>query len=58
MGGEVAKEHYMSNSLPVPKEGMETLTLIAGAGGFKRLKFKVDVVGSVLRYYSSHHKIY
>jgi len=49
MGGEVPREYYMSNNPPVPKEGMETLTLIAGAGGFKRLKFKVDVVGSVLR---------
>jgi hypothetical protein len=49
MGGEVPVEYYMNNAPPVPKEGMETLTLIAGAGGFKRLKFKVDVVGSVLR---------
>jgi len=50
MGGEVPREYYMSNTPPVPKEGMETLTLIAGAGGFKRLKFKVDLVGSALRY--------
>ena len=48
MGGEVPREYYMSNTPPVPKEGMETLNLIAGAGGFKKLKFKVEQVGSIL----------
>ena len=49
MGGEVPKEYYMCNSLPVPKEGMETLNIIAGAGGFKKLKIKVEVANSILR---------
>jgi hypothetical protein len=35
---------------------METLVIIAGAGGKKKMKYKVDVPFSVLRYkYSSIH---
>jgi hypothetical protein len=39
----------MSNSAPVVKDYMETMNLIAGAGGFKKLKYKIDVAYSVLR---------
>ena len=49
MGGEVPHEYYLSNSLPEPKEGMETLNVIAGASGFKSLKFKVEIANSTLR---------
>jgi hypothetical protein len=49
MGGEVPVEYYMSNSFPVPKEGMETLNIIAGASGYKKLKLKVEVANTILR---------
>lgn len=50
MGGEVPLTYYMSNSAPVAKDYMETMNLIAGASGFKKLKFKIDVENSILRY--------
>jgi hypothetical protein len=50
MGGEVPKHYYLRNNLPVPKEDMDSITLIAGVGGFKKLKFKVLIVNSILRY--------
>lgn len=49
MGGEVPLSYYLSNSAPVPKDYMETINIIAGAGGFKKLKFKIDVKHSILR---------
>lgn len=49
MGGEVPLSYYMTNSAPVAKDYMETLNIIAGASGFKKLKFKVDVENSFLR---------
>ncbi|XP_046633841.1 SEC14-like protein 2 isoform X2 [Daphnia pulicaria] len=50
MGGEVPYSYYLSNSAPVPKDYMETINIIAGAGGFKKLKYKIDVVNSILRW--------
>jgi hypothetical protein len=50
MGGRIPKHYYLSNNLPVPKEDMDSITLIAGVGGFKKLKFKVLIVNSILRY--------
>ena len=49
MGGEVPYSYYLSNSTPVAKDYMETMNLIAGASGFKKLKYKVDVTNSILR---------
>lgn len=49
MGGEVPLSYYMSNSAPVAKDYMESANIIAGAGGWKKLKFKVDVPNSILR---------
>nr|CAH0109446.1 unnamed protein product [Daphnia galeata] len=49
IGGQVPYSYYMSNSAPVVKDYMETMNLIAGAGGFKKLKYKIDVAYSVLR---------
>ena len=48
-GGEVPLSYYLSNSAPVAKDYMESANIIAGAGGWKKLKFKVDVPNSVLR---------
>nr|CAH0107616.1 unnamed protein product [Daphnia galeata] len=50
IGGQVPYSYYMSNSAPVVKDYMETMNLIAGAGGFKKLKYKIDVAYSVLRW--------
>lgn len=50
MGAEVPYSYYMSNSAPVAKDYMETLNLIAGVGGWKKLKYKVDVENSILRW--------
>ncbi|EFX85396.1 hypothetical protein DAPPUDRAFT_238038 [Daphnia pulex] len=50
MGGEVPYSYYLSNSAPVPKDYMETINIIAGAGGFKKLKYKIDVANSILRW--------
>ena len=49
MGAEVPYSYYLSNSTPVAKDYMETMNLIAGASGFKKLKYKVDVTNSILR---------
>lgn len=49
MGGEVPQTYYLSNSLPVAKDYMESMTIIAGAGGFKKLKFKIEEPNSILR---------
>jgi hypothetical protein len=49
MGGQVPREYYLNNAPPVPKEGMETINIIAGASGFKKIKYKVDVPGSILK---------
>ena len=49
MGGEVPYSYYLSNSAPVAKDYMETMNLIAGASGFKKLKYKIDVTNSILR---------
>ena len=48
MGGEVPYSYYLRNSAPVAKGYMETSNLIAGASGFKKLKYKVDVENSIL----------
>jgi hypothetical protein len=53
MGSEVPYSYYLSNSAPVPKDYMETINIIAGAGGFKKLKYKIDVANSILRYAST-----
>ena len=49
MGGEVPRSYYLSNNLPVPKHYMETANIIAGAGGRKKLKYKIDIPFSVLK---------
>ncbi|XP_046633824.1 SEC14-like protein 2 [Daphnia pulicaria] len=48
MGGEVPSSYYLSNNPPVAKDYMETMSI--GAGGRKKMKFKVDVPNSVLRW--------
>ena len=57
MGGKVPYSYYLSNSAPVAKDYMETMNIIAGSGGCKKLKYKVDVANSILRcvYYMSPH---
>lgn len=50
MAGEVPHEYYMSNDPPQVKDYMESANIIAGAGGWKKLKFKVDEVNSILKY--------
>ena len=42
------------NSPPVAKDYMESIGLIAGAGGWKKLKFKIDIENSVLRLLTFH----
>lgn len=49
MGGEVPASYYLSNNGPVAKDYMETMTIIAGAGGRKKMKYKVDVASSILK---------
>ena len=51
MGGPIPRDYYLTNNPPVPKEGMESISIIAGVGGFKKLKFKVLVANSLLRYF-------
>lgn len=49
MGAEVPKEYYLRNSAPKPRKGMETAHIIAGSGGKKKLKFKVDTIDTLLK---------
>lgn len=49
MGEEVPRSYYLSNNLPIPKDYMESSNIIAGAGGWKKIKYKVDVPFSILR---------
>jgi hypothetical protein len=37
MGSEVPYSYYLSNSAPVPKDYMETINIIARAGGFNQI---------------------
>jgi hypothetical protein len=53
MGGEVPQTYYLKNSAPVPKDNMETVNIIAGAGGRKKLKLNVTIARFVLRYIGS-----
>lgn len=48
MGGEVPRSYYVSNSKPVPKEGMQSLEI--GSGSRKNLEFEIGAANSVLRY--------
>lgn len=48
MGGPVPRSYYVSNSKPVPKEGM--LNLEIGSGSKKQLEFDVASISSVLRW--------
>lgn len=48
MGGEVPHSYYVSNSKPVPKEGMQSLEI--GSGSKKNLEFEIGATNSVLRY--------
>ena len=50
MGGEVPASYYLSNNGPIAKDYMETMTIIAGAGGRKKMKYNVDAAFSTLRY--------
>ncbi|XP_046460828.1 SEC14-like protein 2 [Daphnia pulex] len=47
-GGEVPHSYYLSNSAPVAKDYMETINI--GAGGSKKLQYKIDVANSILRW--------
>lgn len=49
MGGEVPREYYLSNNVPVPKDGMVSVNINAGASGKKKLKFNIESNGSILR---------
>lgn len=49
MGGPVPRSYYVSNSKPVPKEGM--LNLEIGSGSKKQLEFDVASITSVLRWF-------
>ncbi|XP_057372671.1 SEC14-like protein 2 [Daphnia carinata] len=50
MGGEVPQSYYLCNNAPVAKKYMETLHVIAGVGGRKKLKYKIEIVPSVMRW--------
>nr|CAH0109508.1 unnamed protein product [Daphnia galeata] len=50
MGGKVPYSYYLSNSAPVAKDYMETMNIIAGSSGCKKLKYKVDVANSILKW--------
>ena len=50
MGGLVNSSYYiLSNNAPVAKDYMESMSVIAGVSGRKKLKFKIDIENSVLR---------
>lgn len=49
MGGEVPIEYYLNKTAPEPKDYMETFNIIAGAGGKKKISFKVDKINSIFR---------
>lgn len=51
MGGKVPQIYYLSNKTPIPKDYMETLNIIAGASGRKKLKYKVDMASTVIKYF-------
>ena len=55
MGGEIPREYYFSNSLPQPQDEMETMTVMAGSKS--RLKFKVDVIHSSLKYTTKYKNV-
>ncbi|KAI9561272.1 hypothetical protein GHT06_012228 [Daphnia sinensis] len=50
MGGEVPYTYYLSNNGPVAKDYMETMSVMAGLSGKKKLKFNVDVPESIVRW--------
>jgi hypothetical protein len=47
MGGKVPRSYYVTNSKPVPKEGMQLLEI--GSGSKKNLEYVIDTTNSVLR---------
>lgn len=48
MAGEVPRSYYLSSKVPVPKDNMETSNILAGSR--KKIKLKIDVPLSVIRY--------
>jgi len=47
----VPPEYYLNKATaPEPKDYMETFNIIAGAGGKKKISFKVDQINSLFRY--------
>ncbi|KAK4004691.1 SEC14-like protein 2 [Daphnia magna] len=48
MGGKIPHSYYLCNKPPMAKDYMETVNIMAGAGGRKKLKFKVDIAQSVM----------
>jgi hypothetical protein len=50
MGGKVPKSCYLINNVPVPKENMETLSIRASSGGQKKLKLKIEVPNSTIKF--------
>lgn len=51
MGGEISRDLYLANHVPVAKEYMESMNILAGVGGKKKLKYEVDIPQSVFRYF-------
>ena len=50
MGGKVPRSCYLVNKTLEPKEKMQILSVRASSGGQKKLKFKVQVPNSTLRF--------
>ena len=50
MGGKVPRSCYLVNKTLEPKEKMQILSVRANSGGQKKLKFKVQVPNSTLRF--------
>ena len=48
MGGPIPVDYYLSKTVE-PKDYYETFSIVAGAGGKKKMKFKVDVPESIFR---------
>ncbi|XP_057372737.1 SEC14-like protein 2 [Daphnia carinata] len=48
MGGKVPHSYYLCNKPPMAKDYMETVNIMAGGSGRKKLKFKVDIAGSAI----------
>lgn len=52
MAGKIPHSYYLNNNAPIAKDYMETMSIMAGAVGRKKLKYKIDIPQSVIRYYA------